>query len=26
MSGTNPTTKNEAHNSVSFITKVRGDP
>jgi len=25
MSGTNPTTKAEAHNSVPFITKVRAD-
>jgi len=25
MSGTNPTTKPEAHNSVPFITKVRAD-
>jgi len=25
MSGTNPTTKTEAHNSVPFITKVRAD-
>jgi len=25
MCGINPTTKTEAHNSVPFITKVRGD-
>ena len=25
MSGTNPTTKTEAHNSVPFITKVRAN-
>jgi len=25
MPDTNPTTKTEAHNSVSFITKVRAD-
>jgi len=25
MSGTNPTTKTEAHNSVPFITKFRAD-
>jgi len=25
MSGTNPTTKTEAHNSVPFITKDRAD-
>jgi len=25
MSGANPTTKTEAHNSIAFITKIRAD-